>query len=133
MKRVIPTAGLILGVAFIAVFSKGWEKTPAQIRTQDIVLGERIEIHSALLNEDRKILIRLPGDYQRSEQKYPVLYLLDGEFFFEQAAAAVRFLSELGYIQNQPIRVIRLFEVPGVGESAVDGAAGEDEAASLAK
>ena len=73
------------------------------VKTEKITIGEKVEIFSKVLNENRKILIRLPEGYHRSKQKYPVLYLLDGEFFFQQAASAVQFLSELGYIRNQPI------------------------------
>jgi predicted alpha/beta superfamily hydrolase len=103
MRRLVQPGGLILGVAFSAIFSMGQKTASDQVQTQDIVLGEKIEFRSRVLEENRKIMIRLPEDYRRAQQKYPVLYLLDGEFFFEQAAAAVRFLSELGYIQNQPI------------------------------
>jgi predicted alpha/beta superfamily hydrolase len=103
MRRLILVAGLILSVVFSAIFSAGSETASDQVRTQQIVIGEKIDIRSTVLAENRRILIAFPGDYQRSKQKYPVLYLLDGEFFFEQASAAVRFLSELGYIQTQPV------------------------------
>jgi predicted alpha/beta superfamily hydrolase len=79
------------------------QKTFAQANADNIILGEKIKIYSKVLDEDRKIVIRLPADYDKSNQKYPVLYLMDGEFFFLQASSAVQFLSELGYIQNQPI------------------------------
>jgi predicted alpha/beta superfamily hydrolase len=75
----------------------------AQKKSEEIIIGNKITIHSKILNENRKILIRLPEGYNRSKQKYPVLYLLDGEFFFLQATSAVQYLSELGYIRNQPI------------------------------
>ena len=72
-------------------------------KKEAIVTGEKIEIYSKVLDENRKILISLPEGYDKSEEKYPVLYLLDGEFFFLQATSAVKYLSELGYIRNQPI------------------------------
>ncbi len=103
MKRKIWVGGLILGLAFSAIFAAGRQAASNQVGRRQIVIGDKAEIHSKLLNENRTILIGLPQDYHRSRQKYPVLYLLDGEFFFEQALAAVRFLSELGYIRNQPI------------------------------
>ena len=77
--------------------------TVSQVETEEIVIGEKVKIHSDVLEEDRTLLIRLPKDYGKSKQKYPVLYLLDAEFFFQQASAAVQFLSENGYIRNQPI------------------------------
>jgi predicted alpha/beta superfamily hydrolase len=103
MKRPFKLTGLILGVTLSAMFPSVRQTASGQIRAQEIVIGEKIDIHSKLLEEDRKILIGLPEDYRWSKQRYPVLYLLDGEFFFEQAAAAVRFLSELRYIRTQPI------------------------------
>ena len=77
--------------------------TASQVETEEIVIGEKVKIHSDVLEEDRTLLIRLPQDYEKSKQKYPVLYLLDAEFFFQQASAAVQFLSENDYIRNQPI------------------------------
>ncbi|MGD8307460.1 MAG: alpha/beta hydrolase-fold protein, partial [Ignavibacteria bacterium] len=53
--------------------------------------------------EERQILIRLPQDYKYSDMKYPVMYVLDGEFFFQQVNSAVNFLSECSYIYNNPI------------------------------
>ncbi len=75
----------------------------SQVTTQEIKLGEKVVIKSAVLDEDRTILIRLPKDYPTSEERYPVLYILDGEFFFQQAVGAVNFLSECGYIYNNPL------------------------------
>ncbi|MEJ2507536.1 MAG: alpha/beta hydrolase-fold protein, partial [Ignavibacteriaceae bacterium] len=75
----------------------------AQVRTQTLTLGEQVEFRSKVLDESRKILIHLPENYDRFDQRYPVLYVLDGEFFFTQVTSAVQYLSELGYIRNQPI------------------------------
>ena len=75
----------------------------SQINTEEIKIGEKAVIKSVVLDEDRTILIRLPKDYSASEEKYPVLYILDGEFFFQQAIGAVNFLSECSYIYNNPL------------------------------
>ncbi len=95
MKKVYSSLFLII-MLFIYL------NTYAQ-KKEAIVTGEKIEIYSKVLDENRKILISLPEGYDKSEEKYPVLYLLDGEFFFLQATSAVKYLSELGYIRNQPI------------------------------
>ena len=63
--------------------------------------GEQLTLHSGVLGEDRTVLVRLPEAYAQSGERYPVLYVLDGEYFFQQAAAAVQFLSELGYEGGQ--------------------------------
>jgi predicted alpha/beta superfamily hydrolase len=78
-------------------------KLSGQIPSEKIIIGEKITIPSKVLNEDRQILIRLPQDYEYSNERYPVLYVLDGEFFFHQANSAVNFLSECSYIYNNPV------------------------------
>ena len=78
-------------------------KLPGQIPSEKIIIGEKITIPSKILNEDRQILIHLPQDYEYSDKKFPVLYVLDGEYFFYQATGAVQFLSECSYIYNYPI------------------------------
>ncbi|TKG95111.1 alpha/beta hydrolase [Puteibacter caeruleilacunae] len=46
---------------------------------QDIKIGFRDSIQSEVLNENRKLIIKLPRDYNSSEKAYPVLYRLDGD------------------------------------------------------
>jgi predicted alpha/beta superfamily hydrolase len=90
-------------IIFLVVYLIIQSFSLAQIKTEKIIIGQKIEFHSMVLNENRKILIRLPEGYSDSKRKYPVMYLLDGEFFFLQASSAVQYLSELGYIRNQPV------------------------------
>lgn len=72
-------------------------------KVQDLTIGDRFTVHSKVLDEDRTMLIALPKSYSDSKERYPVLYVLDGEFFFYQAMAAVQFLSECTYIRTHPI------------------------------
>ncbi len=74
-----------------------------QVKIEKVLLGEKITIHSEVLDEDRKILVRLPKDYEKNEKKYPVLYICDAEFFFHQTVSAVQYLSECEFIRNHPI------------------------------
>ena len=74
-----------------------------QTKIEKIARDEKVKFHSRVLDEERTILIHLPKDYALSEKRYPVLYVLDAEFFFQQAVSAVEFLSELLYINVQPI------------------------------
>jgi len=57
-------------------------------------------INSEILNEDRDLVIYLPDDYHTSENRYPVLYLLDGRTHFHHATGAVNFLSVYGKIPD---------------------------------
>ena len=62
-----------------------------QITSEKIIIGEKITISSEILNESRQILVHLPQDYNYSDNKYPVLYVLDGEYFFYTAIGSVQF------------------------------------------
>ncbi len=86
-------AGLLLTVSAV---SQGQ-------RAHDLTIGERFTVYSKVLDENRTTLVALPKDYGDSEARYPVLYVLDGEFFFYQAQAAIQFLSECTYIRTHPI------------------------------
>lgn len=53
--------------------------TSTKLLSQEIGIGFRDSIHSEVLKETRKLLIKLPKDYHRSDKAYPVLYRLDGD------------------------------------------------------
>ncbi len=56
-------------------------------------------IFSENLQEHRLISVALPVNYQDSDKKFPVLYVLDAEYVFDYARGAVSFLSNpFGYL-----------------------------------
>jgi hypothetical protein len=55
-------------------------------------------ITSAALGAERKINIYLPKTFDKTKRKYPVIYLTDGEYYFQRAALAARQLSASGHI-----------------------------------
>lgn len=61
-----------------------------------ITVGQRLTLKSAVLGEDRQLLIHLPEDYARSKQRYPVLFILDGGAHFDYATGLVDFLARNG-------------------------------------
>src|SRR6476646_1789504 len=65
---------------------------------------ERITIHSNVLNEDRPILVRMPAAAQGKKNKYPVLYLADGDGHINEVGAIIDFLAS----QNRctPIMIV---------------------------
>ncbi|MEO8172648.1 MAG: alpha/beta hydrolase-fold protein, partial [Sediminibacterium sp.] len=67
----------------------------AYAKTGDSTLTGAIvkKIHSNILGEDRTIYIQTPARMNRFE-KYPVLYLLDGEAHMEMVGGQVKYLSE---------------------------------------
>jgi predicted alpha/beta superfamily hydrolase len=74
MRMLILIAGLLAAACQSA--------PAAQIVSADgglqIVLGQGYEIASAALGEVRRVNIYLPAGYAKGEQRYPVLYLIDG-------------------------------------------------------
>ena len=61
-----------------------------------IFIGEKVTIHSKVLDEDRTMLIYLPNSYDISNNSYPVMYLLDGAAHFHHASGIVQFMSTRG-------------------------------------
>lgn len=62
---------------------------------ESIIIGNRFNIYSEILNEERAYLLSLPDSYDdvSSSKKYPVLILLDGYSFFKATSGIVHFMS----------------------------------------
>lgn len=58
--------------------------------------GTSFKLKSAVLGEERTILVRTPAAYDRGEQRYPVLYMTDGDAHLQHTAASVAFLARNG-------------------------------------
>lgn|GEM_PF-3352392 len=56
--------------------------------------AETWTVRSEILQQDRRIYVQVPSDYERTAHAYPLLLVLDGEWLFEPSRAQVRFLSE---------------------------------------
>lgn len=81
-KAVVPL--IFLFVMFVSCSLYGSEKR----------IGDHtIAIQSKTLDETRDIFIHLPKDYESTDKRYPVLYVLDGEWIFTFAVGAMEFLS----------------------------------------
>ena len=59
----------------------------AQTNIIDNIVGKNHFIESNALKEERQIQIYLPPSYKDSKEKYPVLYVLDGQRFFLYAVS----------------------------------------------
>ena len=71
-------------------------------------LGVARTVKSAILNENRKVLVHLPATYDTSGKSYPVLYLLDGtEAFLLQMIAIT---NRLRNDRNAPEMIIVAIE-----------------------
>jgi uncharacterized protein len=90
-KLIIATCLLILASVFISKSLLAQEKL-------ELLSGETLKINSEVLNEERVVSVYVPAGYEQGEQKYPVMYLLDGRTHFRHATAAVDYLSTRGII-----------------------------------
>lgn len=55
--------------------------------SQEISIGKRDKLHSKILQEDREFSVYFPPSYNTSlNEKYPVLYILDGDYNFQYIA-----------------------------------------------
>jgi predicted alpha/beta superfamily hydrolase len=63
-------------------------------KDQDINIGKKYSMHSNVLKEERPYWVYLPHSYEAGgKQRYPVLYLLDGDLHFQSASGVVQFMS----------------------------------------
>lgn len=72
--------------------------TPKFNFAQDSELKSSTTIKSEILNESRPLLISLPPDYNETQEKYPVHYVLDGELTFDYYAAMINLMSLQGSV-----------------------------------
>ena len=85
----------LLNVFFLVIMLFGVRvPSSAQAGGEPIVIGNRVGIHSKVSKETRSLLIATPDGYDAATDRYPVLYLLDGEDNFVHVAGIVQFLAE---------------------------------------
>jgi predicted alpha/beta superfamily hydrolase len=86
------TVGLILFAT--AMIARGAQSGAPPAAQQHI-------LHSSVLSEDRRVLVRLPRHYERdSTVRYPVLYKLDGDNRLQRYSDAIDVLSSLDAIPD---------------------------------
>jgi len=79
---------IILVISFL-IFPKILSGQP----TNKIVTGEKHIIHSEIMGEDKEYWVHLPMNYDNSTDKYPVLYITDGDEHFFLASGITEFMS----------------------------------------
>ncbi len=65
-------------LALAAWLACGLAPAFGQAGGEGIVAGRKVKLFSKVLNEEREILVSLPAGYDRSLQRYPVLFVADG-------------------------------------------------------
>ncbi|RQO34364.1 hypothetical protein DBR39_20270 [Chryseobacterium sp. KBW03] len=82
---------ICLPLFLLCTWSKAQEK---------LTIGEKQNVFSKVLNENREIWVHLPKTYNDSTinpAKYPVIYLLDGEINFEYYTGLTDFIARTPY------------------------------------
>jgi len=75
----------LLTLSFIASF--------ASYSVDQLTYGEAYTVYSKELNQQRTYYIKLPHNYHQSKNKYPVVYLLHGQWDLLPAVASIDMLS----------------------------------------
>ena len=91
-RRCASVLVLMAASGAIRAQSNAQARTPGS--SEPVVIGEKLAIRSEILNERRPLLIAKPAGYEQDTDRYPVLYLLDGEDHFAHTAGAVGFLAD---------------------------------------
>ncbi len=65
---------------------------------QEINFGFKDSIYSTALNENRKIIVKLPEGYDESNKSYPVIYRLDGDIALYSETIGI--INRLAYIDE---------------------------------
>ena len=73
MKKSVCMIGVFLIV--LSLFNQ----LAAHDKGDQVVIGHYQKLHSKVLKEKRTLLISVPKGYELSQEKYPVLFVLDGD------------------------------------------------------
>jgi predicted alpha/beta superfamily hydrolase len=63
-------------------------------------------VKSEVLGEERTVLIRTPTGYERNGQRYPVIYMTDGDAHIQHTSSTVEFLARNGRMPEMIIVAI---------------------------
>lgn len=87
------TAFKILLVSVAAIFGAAAQ---AQTGPNDIVIGTKETRYSNILHEKREVWVHVPGNVKKNktDNRYPVVYVLDGDQHFYSVAGLVHQMSE---------------------------------------
>lgn len=88
--------GALIGIVSFSNGIAGQELAP-------FTIAHEFTLSSAIMEEDRLIVVSLPADYDAGTVTYPVLYLLDGKQNMMHVAGSVEVLSRTGQVPQMII------------------------------
>lgn len=90
------TLQILILICFINTAARAQENIP-------ITIGVNHTIQSTALNEDRTIQIYTPDGYKDSKKDYPVLYILNGQWYFHSGVSIQKSLRTPGVIPEMVV------------------------------
>jgi len=106
MSQMMRTFLSLLVVAITSTISVEIFAAKLTYKTQTpevLKLGTGYTLPSVILGEDRQVLVSLPKGYNEGKQRYPVIYLLDGEEHFDHGSIGAAILGKRGLIPESII------------------------------
>lgn len=85
-------------VISISVIAENKKIEPPKGEAITYQAGFHYSFDSKVLSEQRELLIHLPDDYEKSDKKYPVIYVLDGNGHFKHATSAITYLKTQNFM-----------------------------------
>ncbi len=92
MKIILPTLTLLILLC-------GCREVKENNKDKNVNLNNKSKFYSKAVNDTFDISISLPNDYNSAaNEKYPIVYLLDANLYFDIAAAIFKNYSEVGLL-----------------------------------
>src|SRR5215218_11446121 len=90
-RRQLLTSALLTLLLLLLLAADARAQAPAAATTESIVVTSKV------LGEDRPILVRTPPGYAaRTGERFPVLYMTDGDAHMQHTSATLAFLARNG-------------------------------------
>ncbi|MEN0003544.1 MAG: alpha/beta hydrolase-fold protein [Bacteroidota bacterium] len=78
-----------------------------KVNAQEITIGFQDSLYSETLQEMRHLKVFLPPSYEKyTSVKYPVTFLLDGNFLFHSASGMIEYMSKTGELPEMIVIAI---------------------------
>lgn len=96
MKTIFSLCTILL-LACVSVLGQIPSLSQLKTEPRTVTTGISFTLHSNVLNEDRIVMIGLPDGYEKSTKKYPVFYMLDGQWGFDFTKQMIDWVSRTRY------------------------------------
>jgi uncharacterized protein len=103
VKLALPFPKLLFGLCFsglllMSQLTLATESSKNATQGVPIISGVEFEIDSMTFKAPRRYMVSLPERYHASNRRYPVLYVIDGDFQFQHVSALATNLARMGKI-----------------------------------